>query len=175
MVRRLGGRGGASRAGAGLGLLERRLGMDRGGAGGEGTCRKRTATRRDRTQTVQALRGRGSESANDPGDRFRCAQDSQRAVVPRRFRPEDAALILPVLRVMLEWAKDEWEGDYLPTKDQAERIVRFRRIVPDIPLLEVGQRALSSSAGAYLETYFAWAPWRSPEDAAAYTEALGAG
>ena len=85
---------------------------------------------------------------------------------------DDAALVLPVLRVLLERMEAEGKRFRL-TVPQAERIAWLRRAVPDIPLREAGRLALMSTMPP--ASYLAWAPWRSEADASAYSDAAGRG
>ena len=110
-------------------------------------------------RTIQSIVSEARQSPDDPWTL--AATDA-----------DDAALVLPVLRVLLERMEAEGKRFRL-TVPQAERIAWLRRAVPDIPLREAGRLALMSTMPPV--SYLAWAPWRSEADAAAYSDTAGRG
>jgi hypothetical protein len=83
--------------------------------------------------------------------------------------PEDAALVLPVIRSLIE---DEWAPTRWPTVAVASWIVRIHRAFPDDelaadPALVYALAALANRGGEHLETvqtYLAFTPWRDGGD-----------
>jgi hypothetical protein len=88
--------------------------------------------------------------------------------------PDEARLVLPVYRALIEW----WPlHPVVLTAGQAAWIAKIRRVAPDIPLEEAGRAALSGIGvagpdGDTLRDFLAYAPWRSEADANAYTAAF---